>query len=937
MTDETTLAEPSAIAPISIVEEMKTSYLDYAMSVIVARALPDVRDGLKPVHRRILHSANENGFVYNRPYRKSARIVGDVIGKYHPHGDTAIYDALARMTQDWSMRLPLIDGQGNFGSMDPDPPAAMRYTEARLAKSANFLLEDLDKDTVDFQPNYDGSEREPTVLPARFPNLLVNGAGGIAVGMATNIPPHNLGEVIDACLLHLGRAVEGGAPVTPEELMEIVPGPDFPTGAIILGRAGARSAYETGRGSIIVRSRHVIENQRGDRQSIVLTEIPFQQGKNALVEKIAEAARDKRVEGVADIRDESNREGVRIVVDLKRDATPEVVLNQLWRHTPAQGSFPANMLAIRGGRPELLNLADIIAAFVQFREQVITRRSKFELAKARERAHILLGLVIAVTNLDEVVRMIRGSSSPAEARAKLLAQEWPIAEIAGYLRLVEALETDVSGDTYRLSEVQVRAILDLRLHRLTALGRDEIGDELKTLAESIAELLAILSDRVKLYAVMREELTDVRAQFATPRRTEIAAAADGIDDEDLIEREDMVVTVTLTGYIKRTPLDAFRAQARGGKGRAGMATKDEDVVTSLFVTSTHTPVLFFTSLGRVYRLKVWRLPEGGPTTRGRPMVNLLPNLEAGETISTVLPLPEDEAEWGKLHVMFATARGSVRRNSMDAFANVPGNGKIAMKFDGPDADDRLIGVALLDEGDDVLLATRGGKAIRFAADEVREFQSRNSTGVRGIALKGDDGVISLSILHRVGTSQEEREEYLRNAPWKEREGALTMPIDRFEELRAREQFILTVCANGYGKLSSAYEYRRTGRGGQGITNIDNIARNGPVVASFPASKAEQLMLVTDQAKMIRMPLASLRVIGRGSAGVRLFSVAADEHVVSAARLDEEPAPETLAEEAVAAELSDAPPVAAEDTLIVDDGTGPETMGEQVDEDGDDDE
>ena len=920
MADDTVLADPSAIAPISIVEEMKTSYLDYAMSVIVARALPDVRDGLKPVHRRILFSANESGFLYNRPYRKSARIVGDVIGKYHPHGDSSIYEALVRMTQDWSMRVPLIDGQGNFGSMDPDPAAAMRYTEARLAKSANYLMDDLDKDTVDFQPNYDGSEREPQVLPARFPNLLVNGAGGIAVGMATNIPPHNLGEVVDACLAY----IDNGA-ITTEELMEIVPGPDFPTGAIILGRAGARSAYETGRGSVIVRSRHKIETGRGDRTSIVLTEIPFQQGKNALVEKIAEAAKDKRIEGVSDIRDESNREGVRIVIDLKRDATPEVVLNQLWRHTPAQGSFPANMLAIRGGRPELLNMRDIISAFVQFREQVITRRAKFELNKARERAHILLGLVIAVTNLDEVVRIIRGSSSPAEARAKLLAREWPIAEIAPYLRLVEALETDVAGDTYRLSEVQVRAILDLRLHRLTALGRDEIGDELKALADSIAELLAILSDRVKLYEVMREEFRDVREQFATPRRTEIAAAADGIDDEDLIEREDMVVTVTMAGYIKRTPLDAFRAQARGGKGRAGMATKDEDVVTKLFVTSTHTPVLFFSTLGRVYRMKVWRLPEGGPATRGRPMINLLP-LEQGETISTVLPLPEDEAEWGKLHVMFATAKGSVRRNSMDAFTNVPSNGKIAMKFEGEDADDRLIGVALLDEGDDVLLATRAGKAIRFAADEVREFQSRNSTGVRGIALKGDDQVISLSVLHRVGfRDQEERDEYLRNAPWKEREGELTMPLDRFEELRAREQFVLTVCANGYGKISSAYEYRRTGRGGQGITNIDNIARNGPVVASFPSTKAEQLMLVTDQAKMIRMPLGSLRVIGRGSAGVRLFNVAKDEHVVSAARIDEEPEPEDAAEALVAEELAGDQAVApVDDATIGDDAAaGPE--------------
>jgi DNA gyrase subunit A len=922
LTDETILAEPADIAPISIVEEMKTSYLDYAMSVIVARALPDVRDGLKPVHRRILFSANESGFLYNRPYRKSARIVGDVIGKYHPHGDTSIYDALARMTQDWAMRLPLIDGQGNFGSMDPDPPAAMRYTEARLARSANYLMQDLDKDTVDFQPNYDGSEHEPQVLPARFPNLLVNGAGGIAVGMATNIPPHNLGEVVDACLAFID---DGG--ISNEDLMAIVPGPDFPTGAIILGRAGARSAYETGRGSIIVRSRHKIEQGRGDRTSIVLTEIPYQQGKNALVEKIAEAAKDKRVEGVSDIRDESNREGVRIVIDLKRDATPEVVLNQLWRHTPAQGSFPANMLAIRGGRPELLNLRDIISAFVTFREQVITRRAKFELNKARERAHILLGLVIAVTNLDEMVRIIRGSSSPAEARAKLLAREWPIAEIAPYLRLVEALEADVTGDTYRLSEIQVRAILDLRLHRLTALGRDEIGDELKTLADSIAELLAILSDRVKLYAVMRDEFREVRDLFATPRRTEIAAAADGIDDEDLIEREDMVVTVTLEGYIKRTPLEAFRAQARGGKGRSGMATKDADVVTKLFVTSTHTPVLFFSTLGRVYRMKVWKLPEGGPATRGRPMINLLP-LEQGETISTVLPLPEDEGEWGRLHVMFATAKGSVRRNSMDAFTNVPSNGKIAMKFEGEDADDRLIGVGLLEEGDDVLLATRMGKAIRFAADEVREFQSRNSTGVRGISLKGDDAVISLSVLHTGGLrDQDERDDYLRHAPWKVEDPDRTprvMEQDRFELLRAREQFLLTVCANGYGKLSSAYEYRRTGRGGQGITNIDNIARNGAVVASFPASKAEQLMLVTDQAKMIRIPLADMRVIGRNSAGVRLFNVADDEHVVSAARIDEEPAAEDAAEALVAAELSAPETAPADDGTIGDDAAaGPE--------------
>ena len=886
MTDETLLADPSDISPISIVDEMRSSYLDYAMSVIVARALPDVRDGLKPVHRRILYASQEGGFVPGRPYRKCAKIVGDVMGNYHPHGDSSIYMALARLAQDWAMRVMLMDGQGNFGSMDPDMPASMRYTEARLTKAAMMLLGDIDKDTVDFAPNYDGSREEPTVLPARFPNILVNGAGGIAVGMATNIPPHNLGEVVDACLAMIERSVEGGDPLTIEELMEIVPGPDFPTGAIILGRSGCRAAYAEGRGSIIVRSRYKIEEGRGDKRSIVLTEIPYQTGKNGLVEKIAEAAKDKRVEGVSDIRDESNREGVRIVIDLKRDATAEVVLNQLWRHTPAQSSFPANMLAIRGGRPETLNLRDIIEAFVKFREEVITRRSKFELLKARERAHVLLGLVIAVTNMDEVVRIIRGSANPAIARAALSAREWPVAEILPYIRLVEAVEAEIEGDTYRLSDIQVRAILDLRLHRLTALGRDEIGDELKTLAGSITELLAILADRVKLYAVMRDELVEVRAAFATPRKTEIAAAADGIEDEDLIEREEMVVTVTMQGYIKRTTLDSFRAQKRGGKGRAGMATKDEDIVTELFVTSTHTPVLFFSTHGKVYRMKVWKLPEGGPATRGRPMVNLLP-LAEGETISTVLPLPEDEAEWGNLHVMFATARGSVRRNSMDAFTNVPSNGKIAMKFEGEDAADRLIGVALLSEHDDVLLATRQGKAIRFAGDDVREFQSRNSTGVRGVAMKQDDEVMSLSILHRVGASPEEREDYLRFAPWKgDREGQMTMDQARYDDLVSREQFILTVCANGYGKLSSAYEYRRTGRGGQGITNIDNIARNGPVVASFPAAKGDQLMLVTDQAKLIRMPLATMRVIGRNSAGVRLFDVGKDEHVVSAARITE---------------------------------------------------
>ncbi len=929
---------PGEFTRIDIVDEMKSSYLDYAMSVIVARALPDVRDGLKPVHRRILFASQEGGFVPGRPYRKSAKIVGDVMGNYHPHGDSAIYDALARMTQSWSMRLPLIDGQGNFGSMDPDPPASMRYTEARLARTSLSLLEDLDKDTVDFAENYDASRREPTVLPARFPNLLVNGAGGIAVGMATNIPPHNLGEVIDACL-----ALIDDPTLTNEALFEIIPGPDFPTGPLILGTAGARSAYITGRGSIIMRARHVIEEGRGSRagrQAIILTAIPYQVGKNGLVEKIAEAAKDKRIEGVSDIRDESSREGVRVVIELKRDATPEVVLNQLWRHTPAQASFPANMLAIRGSRPEILALREILQAFIAFREEVITRRTRFELNKARDRAHILLGLVVAVANLDEVVRIIRGAPNPAAARAALLTRDWPIGDIAQYLRLVEAIEdgdeTDVDG-VYRLSETQVRAILDLRLHRLTALGRDEIGDELQELAAAITEYLSILADRAKLYGVMREELIGVRAAFATPRLAEITSASDGIDDEDLIARDEMVVTVTVDGYIKRTPLSTFRAQNRGGKGRAGMATKAEDAVTAMFVTSTHNPVLFFSTSGKVYRLKVWRLPEGGPTTRGRPIVNLLASLDAGETIAAVLPLPEDETTWGALTVVFATAKGNVRRNAMDQFANVPSNGKFAMRFDEGDGgvkDDRLIGVALLDANDDVLLATRQGKAIRFAADDVREFQSRTSTGVRGMSLRDGDEVISLSILHRVTASPEERDEYLRFAPWKperpEVNGAEpTLAGDRIAELESREQFILTVCANGYGKLSSAYEYRRTGRGGQGITNIDNIGRNGPVVASFAATKGDQLLLVTDQAKLIRVGLDTLRVIGRGSAGVRLFDVHGDEHVVSAVRLDETPDAEGPAEEAIAEEilLRDADDVAIVDEPDRDDPPPAEPGGD----------
>ncbi|MFU7528622.1 DNA gyrase subunit A [Qipengyuania sp. ASV99] len=894
MSDDTDILEPTSPSSgseyerIDIVDEMKASYLDYAMSVIVSRALPDVRDGLKPVHRRILYASKLGNFVAGRPFVKSAKIVGDVMGDFHPHGDSAIYDALARLTQPWSMRVPLIDGQGNFGSMDPDPPASMRYTEARLARVTDTMLDDLDKNTVDFVENYDGRKQEPSVLPARFPNLLVNGAGGIAVGMATNVPPHNLGEVIDGCLAFMDNPA-----ITSEELIEYIPGPDFPTAPLILGTSGAKAAYTTGRGSILMRCRHEIESRRGDRESIVFTSIPYQVGKAGLVEKIADAAKEKRIEGIADIRDESSRAGVRVVIDLKRDATAEVVLNQIWRHTPAQSGFPANMLAIRGGRPETLMLRDFIHAFIAFREEVITRRTKFELAKARDRAHILLGLVVAVSNLDEVVAMIRSAPNPAAARHKLLTKEWPIGDIAQYIRLVEAIEpsADQEGGTYRLSDRQVRAILELRLHRLTALGRDEIGDELKGLADNIEEYLAILADRAKLYEVMRGELEEIRATYATPRVSEIAPAWDGLDDEDLIEREDMVVTVTLDGYIKRTPLSTFRAQNRGGKGRAGMSTKDEDAIAEMFVTSTHNPVLFFSTAGKVYRLKVWKLPEGGPATRGRPIVNLLPSLDDGETIRTVLPLPEDETQWGALSVVFATAKGNVRRNAMDAFTNIPSNGKFAMKFD-DDSADKLIGVALLSPTDDVLLASRQGKAIRFPGEDVREFTSRTSTGVRGMKLAAGDEVVSLSILGATGTTADEREQYLRFAPWKgDKEGEPDLPAERYEALRENEQFILTVCANGYGKVSSAYEYRQIGRGGQGLINIDNIARNGPVVASFPVRSGEQLMLVTDQAKLIRIGLESLRVIGRNSAGVRLFDVGKNETIVAAVKIDEAEEPE----------------------------------------------
>ncbi len=882
---------------ISITDEMRQSYLDYAMSVIVSRALPDVRDGLKPVHRRILYSMHENGRDWNKPYRKCALIVGDVMGKYHPHGDQSIYDALVRMAQEFSMRVPLIDGQGNFGSVDGDPPAAMRYTEARRAKVAHTLTEDIDKDTVDWRDNYDGSEKEPTVLPARFPNLLVNGAGGIAVGMATNIPPHNLGEVIDAT-----TALIDDPELSIEALMEIIPGPDFPTGGLILGRSGIRQAYLTGRGSIMMRSKVTVETVRKEREALVVHEIPFQVNKATMIEKIAELVRDKRVEGIADIRDESDRHGMRVVIELKREAMSDVVLNQLWRFSALQTSFGANMVALNGGRPETLNLKDFLAAFVAFREEVVGRRTKFLLGKARDRAHILVGLAIAVANIDEVIRIIRGAKDPNQAREELLARSWPGQDVAPLIALIADPRHRLDPDgSYRLSDEQARAILELRLARLTALGREEIDEELGKLATEISDYLDILRSRQRVRQIVKDELAAVRQEFATPRKTEIVEGIGELEDEDLIQREDMVVTVTHSGWVKRVPLDTYRAQRRGGKGRAGMATKEEDFVTRLFVANTHTPILFFSSRGLVYKEKVWRLPLAAPTARGKALVNLLP-LSAGERITTILPLPEDEATWGELDAMFATQAGSVRRNKLSDFVNVNRNGKIAMKFDSED--EAIVDVALCTESDDVLLTTAEGHCIRFPVGDVRVFKGRDSTGVRGINLAAGDRVISQAILRHFEASGDERAAYLKMSRAVRGEGEPEVVAEpeegeeeeavagelsqaRYAEMGAAEQFILTVSENGYGKRTSSFEYRVTGRGGKGIVAMAVTGRNGPLVASFPVEDEDQIMLVSNGGQIIRMPIDGIRIIGRGTQGVTVFDTAENETVVSVERLTED--------------------------------------------------
>jgi len=893
---------PSDIRPVSITEEMKRSYLDYAMSVIVARALPDARDGLKPVHRRILYSMQENGHTPDKKYVKSARVVGDVMGKYHPHGDQAIYDALVRMAQDFSMRLPLIDGQGNFGSVDGDPPAAMRYTECRLARSAMELLDDIDKETVDFQPNYDGTEKEPVVLPARFPNLLVNGAGGIAVGMATNIPPHNLGEVIDACI-----ALIENPDLSIDELIGIIPGPDFPTGGIILGRSGIRAAYTQGRGSIVMRGKVEIETLRGDREAIIVSEIPYQVNKAAMVERIGELWRDKKIDGIAALRDESDREGYRVVIELKRDAMADVVLNQLYRYTPLQSTFGANVVALDGGRPQVMNLKDLLTSFIAFREEVVSRRTKYLLGKARDRAHVLVGLAIAVSNIDQVIKLIRASTDANVAREALMARDWPAREVEAMVTLIDDPRHKVSvTGTYKLSAEQAKAILDLRLQRLTALGRDEIKAELDKLAAEIADYLDILHSRARIQTIVKDELKAVREKFATPRRTAILEQEGEVEEEDLIHVEDMVVTVSHLGYVKRVPLSTYRAQRRGGKGRAGMQTREEDFVSRLFVASTHTPVLFFSSHGRVYKEKVWRLPQAAPQARGKALINILP-LEQGETITTVMPLPEDENAWGQFDVMFATTSGNVRRNKLSDFVKIRPSGIIAMKLDEGDA---IVDVQICTENDDVLLTASGGQCIRFPVTDVRVFQGRSSDGVRGILLAEGDRVISLSILRHVQASADERAAYLKRASAvrrgvngeaeesapdaEEASGAIELGEQRYVEMSAAEQFVLTVSERGYGKRSSSYEYRITGRGGKGIVAMDVRERDGTIrkktgklIASFPVEDGDQLMLVTDGGQLIRTRVEGIRIAGRSTQGVIVFDTAEGERVVSVERISEE--------------------------------------------------
>ena len=920
---------PDGVGNIAIEDEMKSSYLDYAMSVIVSRAIPDARDGLKPVHRRILYTMHENGQTHEKSYRKCATAVGDVMGRYHPHGDQAVYDALVRLAQEWSMRMPLIDGQGNFGSVDGDPPAAYRYTEARMQKVAQSLLADIDKDTVNFIENYSAERREPVVLPARFPNLLVNGAGGIAVGMATNIPPHNPGEVINGTL-----ALLENPDLTEAELLDYIPGPDFPTGGLILGRTGARNAVLTGRGSIVMRSRTTIEEVRKDRMAIIVHEIPYQVNKASMIEKIADLVREKKIEGIADLRDESDRNGMRVVIELKRDANADVILNQLFRWSPMQTSFGANMLSLVGGRPQLLGALDILKEFLRFREEVVARRAKFELNKARDRAHVIVGLALAVANIDEVIALIRRAPNPATAREQLMARDWPAMDVAPLVELVADPRSMLRDDnTLRLTEEQARAILELRLNRLTGLGREELGNEAKTLADQIADLLDLLRSRQRVLDIIRDELIEVRDNYATPRRSEFVDAEFDFEDEDLIPREEMVVTVTHGGYAKRTALSDYRAQRRGGKGRSGMATKDEDFISTLFVASTHAPLLFFSNRGMVYKTKTWRLPLGAPNTRGKALVNLLP-LEQGETITSIMALPEDESTWADMNVMFATNKGTVRRNKLSDFVQVNRNGKIAMKLE--EEDDRIVNVVLCTEADDVFLTTHKGRAIRFPATDVRVFAGRNSVGVRGIRLAEGDTLISMAILRHIDVTSPEARTYMKHATAMRRalgdedetvdvvahdgdddgDDEAALSTERLAELGAAEEFLLTVASDGMGKRSSAYDFRVMGRGNNGVAATD-IKREIPLSASFPVEDADQIMAVTDGGQLIRFPVDTVRIASRSSRGVRLIRLAEGENVVAVVRIQD------AGDDAVDDAEDDADGEAGETHVGPDDGIAPE--------------
>ena len=882
--------ENSEISNINLDTEMRQSYLDYAMSVIVSRALPDARDGLKPVHRRILYSMYENNYEWNKPYRKSARVVGDVIGKYHPHGDQSIYDALVRMAQPFSMHLPLIEGQGNFGSVDGDPPAAMRYTEVRMEKISQHLLNDLDKETVDFQENYDNSESEPIVIPAEFPNLLVNGAGGIAVGMATNIPPHNLGEITDACLLLLDKPE-----ASIDELIEIVPGPDFPTGGIILGQSGSRSAYSTGKGSIIIRGKVSIEDLPKDKKAIIISEIPYQLNKVSLIEKIAELVREKTIDGITDLRDESDRNGMRIYIELRKDAVPDVILNQLYRYTQLQTSFGANTVALDRGNPKTLNLKELLECFLDFREEVVTRRIKFLLNKARDRAHILVGLAIAVSNIDEIIKLIRSSKSPSDAKEKLMKKEWPAKDVKSLIELIDDPRHSLSKKGLcKFSDEQARAILELRLQRLTAIGKEDIENEMDELKKNIEDYLLTLKSKEKVFDIIKKELTEIKDNFSIPRRTEIVDYIDDVQDEDLIKKEEMAVTVSHSGYIKRVPLSTYRSQNRGGKGRSGMQTKDEDFVTNIFVANTHQPILFFSSTGMVYKLKTYLLPISSPQAKGKALINLLP-LSEGEVITTIMPLSENEDDWKDLYVMFATSTGGIRRNNLSDFLRINKNGKIAMK---PSEGESIISVQTCTDDNDILLATKKGQCIRFSVDKVRVFASRSSTGVRGIKLDKNDSVMAMSILNHVEGETDEFRAYLKASSIMRRakddteesiadeDVSLELSTERYAELAAKEQVILTVASNGQGKRTSSYEYRLTNRGGKGVISMMLSKSNSDMVSSFPIDENDEIMLIDDNGQLIRCPVSGIRIMGRNTQGVKIFNISEDSSVVSVERVVE---------------------------------------------------